>query len=138
MQFVGFEGALNARVGMFSAVEMTGSHATLTGADSQLFDVDTWTMTESSLSGDFGLNNFNGDTLNLTYNLTEDEDGIATVFDAKTAEQIAGWDNSLTKVNINGDAATFNGTAWCAGSLQFGLDAEDSTKLVISKISMIA
>jgi len=127
-----FNGDFDARLVMFNKLSMTDSTVNLSynaGRGSVLFDVATWDMEESTLSGCLGFNDFTGDTLNLIY-----KDG-GTVFDAESDKGIDNW-QSFGLVTINGVEAEFNGVdAYCTSDFKFGLDQEDNTRLIVTKIS---
>jgi len=124
-----FNGNFDGRLVMFSEFNMNGSTVNLTyEKGSMLYDVDTWNMDESSLTGFMGNNDFTGDTLNLTY--SDD----AVVFDADKAAGIANWDK-FNEVTINGDVANYVDGFYCTDEFKFGLDATDNTKLIITKIN---
>ena len=119
LSFTGFNGHLTTqknRIRAFSDIELKGnSTVTLNNYGSgsvNLSDVVNWTFEYgSSLTGDF-INDFNGDTLNLTGFSGTGTFNLMSYSDASNTNDIFNGFGQLNGVELNGAAGSYRNGAW--------------------------
>ena len=141
LSFTGFEGTLTAntnKIRAFSDVELKNSSSAKLGGCANLSDVVNWTFEKgSSLTGDF-INDFNGDTLNLT-EFTAGTFDLMFDSNASNTNDIFNGFGALADIQMNGTStgAKYNeGTqTWAWGSNSLAIVSGESTKLTLTIIA---
>ncbi len=137
LSFTGFEGTLTSntnKIRAFSDVELKNSSSANLGGCANLSDVVNWTFEKgSSLTGDF-INDFNGDTLNLTEFTAGTFD---LMFDSNPgANDIFNGFGALADIQMNGTStgAKYNEGTWAWGdnSLAIVIVSGERTKLTLT------
>ena len=133
LSFTGFTGTLEdcTKIGAFSDVKLTGSQVTLDSDTTYNFsEVDNWEFDAGSrLTGDF-LNNFTGDTLNLTGTLangtlfTNTNANGFFGFGDLAAIRLDGVSQQLTDANYDADTMTW---AWSDDNHNYSLAVSNGT-----------
>ncbi|MCQ2402188.1 MAG: hypothetical protein MJ202_00465 [Lentisphaeria bacterium] len=130
LAFNGFTGDFKADPGAFQNISFTGeSDVNFTKSTLNMADATSWNFEFGSSASNIAINNFKGDTLSFDLADWEEDTDSWDVVSGK-ASSFTGWDDSSTKVYLDGTLASWNSdiSGWATADFKLTLEDDNSNK----------